>query len=111
MSESTHQAHYEVRDSLLDALRKDLLGPVGGVDEVLTDDAPITMYPVGVLFPAHARTGPTTLPGPARPSRVSWSPSGTGSMQYHSAPARTSRKEPAIWVSRCRTSGCRRPSA
>ncbi|WP_406505157.1 helicase-related protein [Streptomyces sp. NBC_01602] len=51
MSESTHQAHYEVRDSLLDALRKDLLGPVGGVDEVLTDDAPITMYPVGVLFP------------------------------------------------------------
>lgn len=51
MSEATHQAHYEVRHALIDALRKDLLGPVGGVDEVLTDDAPITMYPVGVLFP------------------------------------------------------------
>ena len=51
MSGPTHQAHYEVRDSLLEALRQDLLGPVGGVEEVLTDDAPITMYPVGVLFP------------------------------------------------------------
>ncbi|WP_103516622.1 helicase-related protein [Streptomyces sp. SM10] len=51
MSGSTHQAHYEVRESLVDALRKDLLGPVGGAEEVLTDDAPITMYPVGVLFP------------------------------------------------------------
>ncbi|WP_329616062.1 helicase-related protein [Streptomyces brevispora] len=67
MSESTHQAHYEVRDSLLEALRKDLLGPVGDVDEVLTDDAPITMYPVGVLFPRSlpeqsdnlSRPGPT----------------------------------------------------
>ncbi|MCX4797291.1 helicase-related protein [Streptomyces sp. NBC_01242] len=67
MSGSTHQAHYEVRDSLLDALRQDLLGPVGGVDEVLTDDAPITMYPVGVLFPrsrenrsdSSSRTGTT----------------------------------------------------
>ncbi|GBQ03668.1 helicase [Streptomyces spongiicola] len=51
MSESRFQAHYEVCDALLDALRDDLLGPVGGVDEVLKDDAPITMYPVGVLFP------------------------------------------------------------
>ncbi|WP_033355262.1 helicase-related protein [Kitasatospora aureofaciens] len=51
MSESIHQAHYEVCDSLLDALRSDLLGPVGGEGEVLEDDAPITMYPIGVLFP------------------------------------------------------------
>ncbi|MFG2592895.1 helicase-related protein [Streptomyces sp. NPDC048438] len=51
MSGSTHQAHYEVRDALVEALREDLLGPVGGAEEVLTDDAPITMYPVGVLFP------------------------------------------------------------
>ncbi|MFJ8859526.1 helicase-related protein [Streptomyces sp. NPDC102451] len=51
MSGHTHQAHYELRDSLVDALREDLLGPVGGAEEVLTDDAPITMYPVGVLFP------------------------------------------------------------
>ncbi|MEU1211376.1 helicase-related protein [Streptomyces sp. NPDC005790] len=57
MSGSTHQAHYEVRDSLLEALRQDLLGPVGGVDEVLTDDAPITMYPVGVLFPRSRPDG------------------------------------------------------
>ncbi|WLQ33981.1 helicase-related protein [Streptomyces castrisilvae] len=64
MSGSTHQAHYEVRDSLLDALRQDLLGPVGGVDEVLTDDAPITMYPVGVLFP---RSRPKSPDDPARP--------------------------------------------
>lgn len=58
MSSSTHEAHYQVRDSLLDALRKDLLGPVGGVDEVLTDDAPITMYPVGVLFPRSRAVRP-----------------------------------------------------
>ncbi|MBB1251922.1 DNA helicase [Streptomyces sp. OF3] len=51
MSESTHRAHYEVCESLVTALRDDLLGPVGGKDEVLKDDAPITMYPVGVLFP------------------------------------------------------------
>ncbi|WP_413095716.1 helicase-related protein [Streptomyces nitrosporeus] len=50
----THQAHYDMCDSLLEALREDLLGPVGGVDEILTDDAPITMYPVGVLFPRRS---------------------------------------------------------
>ncbi|MFJ4837700.1 helicase-related protein [Streptomyces sp. NPDC088746] len=67
MSGSTHQAHYEVRDALVEALREDLLGPVGGAEEVLTDDAPITMYPVGVLFPrsraersdSSSRTGAT----------------------------------------------------
>ncbi|MFJ8753255.1 helicase-related protein [Streptomyces sp. NPDC102441] len=57
MSGSTHQAHYEMRDSLVEALRQDLLGPVSGVDEVLTDDAPITMYPVGVLFPRSRPDG------------------------------------------------------
>ncbi|MFD5915313.1 helicase-related protein [Kitasatospora sp. NPDC058201] len=51
MTDSTHSAHYRMCDSLLDALRADLLGPVGGEGEVLTDDAPITVYPVGVLFP------------------------------------------------------------
>ncbi|MFI6524053.1 helicase-related protein [Streptomyces uncialis] len=63
MSGTNHQAHYEVRDSLLDALRLDLLGPVGGPDEVLRDDAPITMYPVGVLFP---RSRPDRSDGPSR---------------------------------------------
>jgi hypothetical protein len=67
MSGSTHQAHYEVRDSLLEALRQDLLGPVGGEDEVLTDDAPITMYPVGVLFPRSSPGGPGNTPS-SRPT-------------------------------------------
>ena len=51
MNDSLHKPHYEARDALVDALRDDLLGPRGGDDEVLRDDAPITMYPVGVLFP------------------------------------------------------------
>ncbi|RKE21910.1 helicase-related protein [Streptomyces sp. TLI_171] len=51
MSESIHQAHYALRDALSESLRDDLLGPVGGPEEVLSGDAPITMYPVGVLFP------------------------------------------------------------
>ncbi|MFD0373835.1 helicase-related protein [Streptomyces sp. NPDC127112] len=51
MSDSVHRNHYEVRDSLVEALRSDLMGPVGGEEEILEDDAPITMYPVGVLFP------------------------------------------------------------
>ncbi|WAL72565.1 helicase-related protein [Kitasatospora sp. YST-16] len=50
MSSSIHD-YYDVRDRLGAALRLDLLGPVGGEEEVLKDDAPVTMYPVGVLFP------------------------------------------------------------
>lgn len=46
-----HTAHYALRDALLDSLRADLLGPVGGEHEVLVDDVPVTVYPVGVLFP------------------------------------------------------------
>ncbi|MEU6056206.1 helicase-related protein [Streptomyces xanthochromogenes] len=67
MSKSTHQAHYEMCDSLLEALRKDLLGPVGGEEEVLELDPPITTYPVGVLFPRSRPSGPATsdLDGPA----------------------------------------------
>ncbi|MFC4035738.1 helicase-related protein [Streptomyces polygonati] len=65
MSKPDHQAHYGVSDSLLDALRSDLLGPVGGAGEVLKVDAPITMYPVGVLFPRSrpqdVRVEPTDL--------------------------------------------------
>ncbi|MFD9060131.1 helicase-related protein [Kitasatospora purpeofusca] len=51
MNDSPYTAHYEMCDSLLEALRSDLLGPIGGEEEVLTDDAPITVYPIGVLFP------------------------------------------------------------
>jgi hypothetical protein len=44
--------HYALRDEeLLQALRADLLGPVGGEHELLTEDAPFAVYPVGVLFP------------------------------------------------------------
>ncbi|WP_406427387.1 helicase C-terminal domain-containing protein [Streptomyces sp. NBC_01589] len=47
---NTHAAHYAVRDGLVAQLRRDLLGP-GAPDEVLTQDPPITTYPIGVLFP------------------------------------------------------------
>ncbi|MFI0718476.1 helicase-related protein [Streptomyces sp. NPDC021224] len=50
MSPSLHD-HYALRDRLGAALRLDLLGPIGGAEEILKDDAPVTMYPVGVLFP------------------------------------------------------------
>ncbi|MEV6260254.1 helicase-related protein [Streptomyces sp. NPDC051784] len=45
-----HAAHYAVRAGLVDQLRRDLMGP-GAPDEVLTQDPPITTYPIGVLFP------------------------------------------------------------
>ncbi|WP_140394540.1 hypothetical protein, partial [Streptomyces recifensis] len=48
---SPRTAHYHLRSDLRAALRKDLLGPHGTEQEVLTDDAPITAYPIGVLFP------------------------------------------------------------
>lgn len=47
---STHAAHYALREGLVEQLRRDLLGP-GSADEVLTQDPPITTYPIGVLFP------------------------------------------------------------
>ena len=51
MSAPAHQAHYALRDELLAGLRSDLMGPLAGETELLTDDAPITAYPIGVLFP------------------------------------------------------------
>lgn len=42
--------HYEFRAELLHRLRCDLLGPVGGLDELLLD-APVTTYVIGILFP------------------------------------------------------------
>ncbi|MFC9200285.1 helicase-related protein [[Kitasatospora] papulosa] len=47
---STHAAHYALREGLVEQLRRDLLGP-GSADEILTQDPPITTYPIGVLFP------------------------------------------------------------
>lgn len=53
-----HAEHYRVREELVARLRRELLGPdvVAGDDpvEVLTQDAPITRYPIGVLFPRAA---------------------------------------------------------
>ncbi|MFJ4961400.1 helicase-related protein [Streptomyces sp. NPDC088729] len=45
-----HAAHYALREGLVEQLRKDLLGPASA-DEILTQDPPITTYPIGVLFP------------------------------------------------------------
>ncbi|GAA2999344.1 helicase-related protein [Streptomyces lactacystinicus] len=54
-----HAGHYEVRENLVARLRRELLGP--DVDasaeeraEILDQDAPITRYPVGVLYPRPA---------------------------------------------------------
>ncbi|MFF2086218.1 helicase-related protein [Nocardia sp. NPDC058176] len=43
--------HYVIRGELREALRRDLLGPRGGVAETLQEDAPVTAYLTGVLFP------------------------------------------------------------
>lgn len=55
---SPHTEHYRVREELVARLRRELLGPdvEAGDDpvEVLTQDAPITRYPIGVLFPRAA---------------------------------------------------------
>ncbi|SFD62793.1 helicase-related protein [Streptomyces aidingensis] len=50
-TERPHDRHYSLRDELVAGLRRDLLGPAGGEEEVLAEDAPITAYPMGVLFP------------------------------------------------------------
>ncbi|MGZ3099380.1 helicase-related protein [Streptomyces sp. H72] len=55
---SPHAEHYRVREELVTRLRRELLGPdvEAGDDpvEVLTQDAPITRYPIGVLYPRAA---------------------------------------------------------
>jgi hypothetical protein len=57
MTGSTHDQHYDLRTRLRSTLRADLLGPLSGDDEVLSNDAPITAYPVGVLFPQASGKG------------------------------------------------------
>ncbi|MCM1970845.1 helicase-related protein [Streptomyces sp. G1] len=55
-----HAEHYRVREELVAGLRRELLGPdvEAGDDpvEILTQDAPITRYPIGVLFPRPANS-------------------------------------------------------
>ncbi len=50
--------HYLFRDELVERLRRDLLGPVGGQDEVL-DEEPATAYITGVLYPRDRGRGST----------------------------------------------------
>jgi hypothetical protein len=57
MTGSKHDQHYELRTRLRDTLRADLLGPLNGAEEVLSNDAPITAYPIGVLFPQAGGKG------------------------------------------------------
>lgn len=47
---SRHSEHYRFRDELVERLRKDLLGPLDGDEEIISD-APVTAYATGVLFP------------------------------------------------------------
>ncbi|MFZ3497843.1 helicase-related protein [Streptomyces sp. 5.8] len=62
MTESRHSAHYALRTGLRDALRADLLGPQEGEHEILSSDAPITTYPIGVLFPqSDGKVPPTAV--------------------------------------------------
>lgn len=64
-----HGAHYEARLGLVEALRRELLGPTEAdgpedLTEILTDDAPITRYIAGVLHPQRA-----DAPGPTAPEQ------------------------------------------
>lgn len=59
MSGTDHSAHYALRSEIRGALRSDLLGPQDGPYEVLANDAPITAYLVGVLFPHVGEAAPT----------------------------------------------------
>ncbi|MGW2216997.1 helicase-related protein [Nonomuraea sp. NPDC001684] len=45
-----HTEHYRFRGELVESLRRDLLGPIDGDEEVLVD-APVTTYATGILFP------------------------------------------------------------
>lgn len=47
---SKHSEHYAFRADLVERLRLDMVGPVGGPDEILTD-SPVTTYVAGVLYP------------------------------------------------------------
>ncbi|MFG1701321.1 helicase-related protein [Nonomuraea sp. NPDC049309] len=47
---SKHSEHYAFRTELVERLRLDMIGPVGGPEEILTD-SPVTMYAAGVLYP------------------------------------------------------------
>ncbi|MET8156725.1 helicase-related protein [Sphaerisporangium sp. NPDC005289] len=47
---SKHSEHYAFRADLVERLRLDMIGPVGGSDEILKD-SPVTTYAAGILYP------------------------------------------------------------
>lgn len=50
MTRTLLEEQYAFRDELVECLRQDTVGPVGGEDEVI-DDPPSTAYIAGILFP------------------------------------------------------------
>lgn len=44
----------QVRQKILDAVRQDLIGPIGGENETLEKDSPTQTYITGILFPADS---------------------------------------------------------
>ena len=53
----------QVRLALLDFLRRDLIGPAGGHDEVLSEEPPRIRYVAGVLFPQESRRNESEAAG------------------------------------------------
>lgn len=47
---SKHSEHYAFRADLVERLRLDMVGPIDGADEILTD-SPMTTYIAGLLYP------------------------------------------------------------
>lgn len=56
------QTAAEVRTALIDFLRRDLIGPAGGADEIL-EDQPRVRYAAGVLFPKESRPNESAAVG------------------------------------------------
>lgn len=46
-------AYYNFRDDLIQRLKADVVGPIGGMDEILDED-PATAYVMGVLYPQQS---------------------------------------------------------
>lgn len=53
--------YYLFRDEIALRLRRDILGPVGGPDEILTEDPPLSVYSTGILFPRRVYHSPVML--------------------------------------------------
>jgi hypothetical protein len=56
------QTAADIRTGLIEFLRRDLIGPAGGADEVL-EDQPRVRYAAGVLFPKESRPNESAAVG------------------------------------------------